>query len=170
MAALHGHRAFGGHAGVADDVAALHLAEAEALGDFLRQAHALEDLDALAGAHDAHVGGEVSEGGAHALFIAVDLEHRGAGVLEPVQGAAQAAFQRSHQVLPAVVGLDGLQGQLDPAVGHFIAVDGEAGAVRTTVGHGFEHRLEQFAELAFQLGLLQVKTYDSAHGVSPWGR
>ncbi len=168
MAALHGHGAFGGHAGMADDVAAFHAGQAEAAGDFRRQAHALEDLDALPGAHDAHVRGQFAQGLAGRRLAGVYLEHGSAGVLEPVQRAAQAPFQLAHQGRPGVVDVSGLKGQLDPAIGHFVAVDGKAGAVWATVGHGFEHGFEELAELGFQLGFFQVQTYDSTHDDAPY--
>jgi hypothetical protein len=76
----------------------LHAGQAEALGNFPGQAHALEDLDALPGAHDAHARRQFSQGRTHRRFVGMDLQHRGAGVLEPVQRAAQAAFQRPIRV------------------------------------------------------------------------
>ncbi|MNP50356.1 hypothetical protein D3C76_1446160 [compost metagenome] len=77
-------------------------------------------------------------------------------------------FQLTHQGGPGVICVSRLQGQLDPAFGHFIAVDGEAGAVRATVGHGLEHGFEQLAKLGFQLGLFQVQAYNATHGDAPY--
>ena len=168
VAAFHGHGTFGGHAGVADDVAAFHAAQAEALRDLLRQAHSLEDFDALARAHDAHGRRQFTQRGTHCGFFSLDLQDDGAGVLEPVQRRTELAFKRCDQRLEIVVFSGRLQGQLDPAIAHFIAVDSKTCAVRTAIGHGFEHRLEELAELGFQRRVFEIKTYDSTHIHNSW--
>ncbi|MCY1438717.1 hypothetical protein D9M71_549260 [compost metagenome] len=168
VAAFHGHGAFGGHTGVTDDVAALHAAQAEALGDFFWQSHALENFDALTGAHDAHGRRQFAQCGAYGGFFSFDLKHNRAGVLKPVKRCAELAFKRRNQSIEVVPIGGGLQGQLDPAIRYFIAVDGKAGTVRATVGHGFEHGFEELAKLGFQLRFFKVQTYDSTHGDAPY--
>ncbi|MNP09051.1 hypothetical protein D3C76_1011410 [compost metagenome] len=117
----------------------------------------------MPGAHDAHARRQFGEGQAYWRLLGVDLQDGGAGVLKPVQRATKTAFQFTHQGAPVEAFAGGLQGQLDPAIGHFIAIDGEAGTVRATVGHGLQHRFEKLAQPGFQLRVFQVKTYDSAH-------
>ncbi|MNC36534.1 hypothetical protein D3C75_850580 [compost metagenome] len=103
VAAFHGHGAFGGHAGVTDDVAALHAAQAETLGDFFGQSHALENFDALTGAHDAHGRCQFAQCCAYGGFFSLDLQHNRAGVLKPVQRCAELAFKCRNQRLEVVL-------------------------------------------------------------------
>lgn len=147
MTAFHGHRTFSGHARMADDVAALHGRQTEALGNLPRQPHALEDLDTLSGAHDAHGGRQLRQCSTHRGFFCLNLQYHGAGVLKPVQWCIQSALQRRDQRLEIILFGGGLQGQLDPALRHFIAINGKPGAVRPAVRHSLEHRFEQPAEL-----------------------
>ncbi|MNE58622.1 hypothetical protein D3C80_1536630 [compost metagenome] len=168
MAAFHGHGTFSGHAGVANDMAAFHRAKSEALGDLFRQTHAFEDFDAFARAHNAYSGCQFTQSGTYDAFFSFDFQHDGTGVLKPVQRGCKLGFQCTYQRLEVIVFSRSLQGQFDPPFSHFIAVDGEAGAVRATISHCFEHGFEELAELGLQRRIFQVKTHNSAHIFNSW--
>lgn len=88
VAAGHGHRALGGHAGMADDVRTLHRGQVEALDDGLGPANPLQDLDTAPDAHNTGVRREFGKGRPGVGLVAGKLEHRRGGVLEPVGCAA----------------------------------------------------------------------------------
>ncbi len=47
---------------------------------------------------------------------------------------------------------------------NWIAVDGETGRVRSTVSHLNQHGRKKHAEAWLKLYVLQIKTYNTAHG------
>ena len=58
--------------------------------------------------------------------------------------------------------------ELDLVRLHRVAVDGDAGGVRSAVRHLDDHGLEHRAELRLQLGVLQIESDDTTHGQFPF--
>ena len=139
--AIGRHRAFGGHAGMADAVGAAHARKVEAPRHIRRQADFLVKLDPLARADDDKIGPVERQPAAHAVFV------RG-GNFEYEMGVAHRALRIAYRGRDAGK-VHAAQGQLDapfPAR----SVDREAGAVGAAIAHHRQHAGQQRAQFRLQ--------------------
>ena len=135
---LGGHPALGGHARVAERVAALQLAQLEALHELARRARLLVDLDRLAGAHHAQLGVALAQPGLRRLGVGLHDDHRVAGAHLGLAGAERLAQGRRATQSQSYPG-GPRQRHLRRAGRRGFAVEGDARAVGAAVAELQQH-------------------------------
>jgi hypothetical protein len=141
----------------------LEVAEMEAAHHVDRQAHLLVDLDLVAGAHHRDLGVVVAQ---PALDHGIVLMRHHHGVTAPHldgDGVAQLLLQIVGEARPGIVGIGVVQGELRRTLRRRVAVNGDAGAVGSALGHLDQHGREMVAQTLFELRILGVKADDAAH-------
>jgi len=125
------------------------------------------DLDGVPGAHHAHRRMVLLQPLDHVIFLGRGDEDAVIADLADFGVALEGLFETRIDRLPVIGGVIMGERELGLALLHRIAVDGDPGGVRSAVGHFDNHGFEHGTQLRLQLGILEIKSDDTAHGSSP---